>query len=115
MAVLQDAVMVDWLANYLSASYPRQTKSMGRVQLAGLIRRSIAGAKARSLTEPGDIRKYVNIAFLLGPDFADSPQFGWARKILDDPRYNYPSARLRALTDEMLRRIESTQNAPKGK
>ena len=100
-----DAIRVvrlqSWLTAYLERSYPEEARHWRSTNLSDFVRATIGDARGRRITDDEDLRKYVHVAFILGRDFPS--RYDWARRLLENPDYHHPRARMRALEDDMLK------------
>ncbi len=82
MRVFEDDQLHRWIAQFLWSCYPDRMTSPGAVHHH--VTRSIERARTRGLSAAFEIKKYVHIAFLADWMLESSPDFRWARLILDD-------------------------------
>jgi hypothetical protein len=107
MKALEDALLNQWICRYLGSCYSEQVQAWKPGLLAAFVERCMNDAQRRGFRQGRDLRKYIHVAFILGEDFPENPRFPWARRILDDPNFQLPGSRLRALEDATLRHLGS--------
>jgi hypothetical protein len=100
--ILEDDILRRWIEKYLVSCYPQRVEAMGPKAFGELVEEGMKAGRKRGFATPGEVRKYVHVMFLLGLHFESDSRFGWARKILDDPKYRIAGARLRELEDGVL-------------
>jgi hypothetical protein len=109
MRVFEDEALREWLANYLTGSYPDRVASMGAAAVRKFVDQGLDSARERSIRNPAAIRKYVHVMFLLGPGLVSDPELAWARKILNNRQFRSDLTRLRVLEDEAIRFLTRTR------
>jgi hypothetical protein len=102
LRILEDDAVCRWIAGYLQASYPEHARAYGRSKFERLVADGFRKARARQIAGAQEVRKFVHVAFVLGPGFPDDPEFAPLKRILDDPKYHNTTVRLRALEDAAL-------------
>ena len=95
-----------WLADDLRGRYPERAGELEPQAMGATVAKAVQQARGRGLQQNEQIRRYVHVAFLVGPEFEASP---WAAKILGDPKYRTQSSRMRALHDATLRHVRNTE------
>lgn len=106
MKVLEDEMLCRWIRDYLTACYPERASHFQPSPLIEFVRKRVLDARKRGFAAGQHLRKYAHVAFLLGGDFASAPDLPWARKILENPDYHDPGARLRALEDAAIQHLK---------
>jgi hypothetical protein len=115
MEVLNHAAVCRWLVRYLQKAYPEQASRLGAAGLAGFVEQASEKARSHRFSTDQEIRKYVHVAFVLGVDFETRPDCHWAARILNNPDYHDGAAQLRALEDEMVKRLRPASPVPSKK
>lgn len=111
MQTFAEVLLGRWIRDYLVRCYPHETREIGPQGLREFVGAWIKKARAKGFLTDPEIRRFVHIAFLLGPDFEQSPETLWARRILDDTRYKNPGDRLQALEEVTLQYLKNDEEA----
>ena len=98
-----------WIYEFLESSYPGETGKLGRPVAWDFVCTWVKRARVHGYSTPGQVRRFVNLAFLLGPDFEHDPDMGWARRTLTDPQHRDGAARLAALELAAIRHLLRVQ------
>jgi hypothetical protein len=97
MHILAEESLRCWLREYLQRNYPAQAGKLDapgmRLQLNALI----SGAKRNGFRAAEDVRRYVHVGFLLGPEFES--RHAWAKAILEDPELDDAGWRAKTLEE----------------
>ncbi len=106
MAAFEQTSLRRWIRDYLVSCYPERTTAMGPPALEELVASAIRKAEGHGFQDGQDIRKYVHVAFLVGPGFESDPACaGWARRALEGD--SEPAARAEALQQAALTHLET--------
>ena len=70
---------------FLRSSWPDACAALGDDGVRASVRRGMTQAARFGIATERDIVRYVNVMYLLGPDFCEEPDRDWARRILDAP------------------------------
>ena len=96
-----------WLAEDLRGLYPERAGSVEPQAMRATVASAVQQARDRGFQQDEQIRRYVHVAFLVGPEFETDGECEWAVKILEDPKYRTQGSRLRALHDATLRHVRN--------
>jgi hypothetical protein len=94
--VLEAATLGRWLRKHLLRFFPARCRELGD-RFDAEILAGMAKARGYGFREPGDISRFLDIAFGLGADFDTDPDLAWARGYLVPQEPDGPSARMDAL------------------
>ena len=97
MRILAEEGLRRWLYDYLNRCYPSQVQRCGVEGMRLLLKDLMSKAFRRGFRAAEDVRRYVHVGFLLGPEF-EARQV-WARAILDDPELEDPGWRAKSLEE----------------
>jgi hypothetical protein len=97
MQILAEENLKCWLLEYLQRNYPVQTNKAGAQSMSAQLSELISAARRRGFRTAEDVRRFVHVGFLLGPDFES--RYGWARAILEDPELADPGWRAKSLEE----------------
>jgi hypothetical protein len=86
------------VAAHLRASWPARCAATSDDELVSAVRAASARAAAHGLTRARDVARYIDLAYLVGPDFESEPP--WVGEILRSTRY--PARKI----DEIYRRMK---------
>lgn len=89
--------------------FPEQCERMGEPAVRERVRAGMAAARRWGIEGQYDVSRYVDLLFLLGPDFGADDGCPWARPILADPSLA-PAARL----DKLYERAREAVAARRG-
>lgn len=90
---------------HLNELYPDQCQHLGETKLRRTIQYGIKRAAAYGIQREDDVRKYVEVMVLLGPDFDKDPKFPWASSVLNDEKLKDPKAKATRLYETARKRI----------
>ena len=93
---------------------PFAHENIGRAGVARVVDIGIESAERHGLTEPGPVRAYIEIMFLLGTFFDSDPQYPWAPEILSaeqGPDQVLKADRLHARTAEFMESAAGPDNS----
>ena len=82
------------MVSHLQRFFPRESESLGREGLLGLIRHGVERASSYGLVAEDDVALYLNLTMALGRDFDRDPGLPWAHATLVDPALPDPSWRM---------------------
>src|SRR5438105_4702286 len=88
------------VAAHLKAVWPAECEELGEHALDEWARGTIRRAAALGLSSEYDVVRFVDLTFILTPDFDSNRLLGWTRPILAD-RTLLPSAKLDRLYQRM--------------
>lgn len=80
--VLEDSNLSLWLRGHLSTFFPEQCRILGDPSLDLAIAEGVSKARGYGFTEPGDISRYLDVAFELGAAFDREPATAWTHPFL---------------------------------
>jgi hypothetical protein len=86
-----------WLHDYLNRNYPAQVERSGAETMGVRLNELIAMADRRGFRTAEDVRRYVHVGFLLGPEF--ETRYAWAGAVLEDPELDDPGWRAKSLEE----------------
>jgi hypothetical protein len=92
---------------HLRELWTLECRALGEPEVRALIERGVAQARSHGMTTEQQALCYLDLMFLLEPEFAESPRHGWARDILVDPRRT-GEEKMEALYDG----VEAREGAP---
>lgn len=68
----------DELAAHLRRAWPDESAALSDEALLGRVRDGVARARARGITTPYDLARFLDLLLLLGDGFDASPERSWA-------------------------------------
>jgi hypothetical protein len=95
----QTEVFVEEAAAIFRKTWPARSAALGDDGLRDRVRRAVRKCFTYGIEDSRDVLRYVNLMFALGEDFATSPRFPWAGRILEQRRV-VPSERLCRLAEK---------------
>jgi hypothetical protein len=96
LEVMEAANLSRWLRKHLPAYFPERCRELGN-RLDAEIIGGIAKARSYGFKEPGDISRFLDIAFELGLAFDSDAELAWVQGYLVAQEPDEPSARMDAL------------------
>lgn len=90
----------DLMVVHLSGAFKEECQSLGETKVRGLIQLGIRRSRAYGIATERDVCKYVEVMFILGPDFDRDPRHAWARDTLTDSGIKYPADRIKAVREQ---------------
>lgn len=73
------------LVAHVQRVFPQRCEQMGEPAVRERVRKGMAAARQWGIEGQYDVSRYVDLLFLLGPDFGTDDGCPWARPILADP------------------------------
>jgi hypothetical protein len=73
------------LADHVTAHFPEDTKVQGEEGVRRLIREGIERAARYGIEIEYDVARFVDLQYILAPDFDTNPEIPWAAAILKAP------------------------------
>ena len=70
---------------------------MGDAGIRCLVHESVERAKQYQWISKRDASRFIVLSFIFGENFAGDPRLQWVSEIIDDQRYDTPSAKMDAL------------------
>jgi hypothetical protein len=104
MDAFRGAAMSDYenrLLKYLRECFPEQVKTDGDAKTRMTIREGIQRASEHALITELDTALYIEVMYLLGPEFETDPRYPWAGEILRGPADK--AKRLHSRASEVIR------------
>lgn len=96
----------------LNELYPEKCQDFGETRLRRLIRYGVQRAASYKIGAPDDVRTYIDVMMLLGPDFDKDPAYAWAAEILNDAEVTNSNLRVTRLHETALKtRAAEVENA----
>lgn len=77
--------------------FPAACAALGDTATHDQVHTAVQRALDHGMTSPADVRGYVDLTFLLGPDFDRSGRYSWAEELLADHRFT-PEVKIGLLT-----------------
>ncbi len=78
----------------LNELFPEKCQDFGEALVRNLIRYGIQRAASYEILGAVDVRTYIDVMMLLGPDFDKDPNYPWAEKLLRDKNVTDPGVRV---------------------
>ena len=78
---------------HLNILYPERCQDIGEPRLRRMIQYGIKRAASYGIRLENDVRKYIEVMLLLGPDFDKDPKFPWAASLLNDKDLGDPKVK----------------------
>lgn len=72
----------DRVAVHLRENFPKETEKLSNEELRGIINKGIESAGKYNIVRECDVAKYIELMFLITPDFDTNKDTPWARRIL---------------------------------
>lgn len=70
---------------YLMKTYPDKLKSTAKADVQKSIQAGIKRAAVHGMMAEYDVARFIDLMYLLSPDFDSDPKTSWIRTVLDDP------------------------------
>jgi len=70
--------------SHVSRVFPDRCRALGDPVVREWIRKGIREAAACGIDEEYEVSRYIDLMFLLSPDFGSDAQYAWAGPILED-------------------------------
>ncbi len=104
---LEHGVFIGWLGKHLLKFFPERCGELGAEGVARAMADGIARARSYGFREQGDLSRYMDVAFALGPGFDRDAALPWVREHLVAGANDNPTERMNALVAA----VESRENA----
>ncbi len=93
---------------HVTRTFPAQCDALGDPEVRRRIRAGMARARRYAIESHYDIMRFVDLLFLLGPEFETDGDLPWAKEILNDPSARDGTERLDRLYEKTRRRRGET-------
>ncbi len=87
----------DRMVVHLNKFFPEQCEALGEPGTREEIRNGIDRAARYGIETERDVCKYIDLMFAFGRDFDTNPELPWAARILNDTKYESPTAKVEDL------------------
>ena len=94
MDALDRGSLEEWMVGHLNTHFPLHCQSLGLGGVRQAVRNAVEEALRRGFASRRDQAHFVDLCFLLGPDFHSNPRYGWAGRILVDSATPNPRHRM---------------------
>lgn len=91
---------------HLNKLYPVQCQNLGESKLRQMIQVGIKRAAAYGILREHDVRKYIEVMVVLGPDFDRDTKFPWASSLLNDEKLKDPKAKANRLYETAMKSLQ---------
>jgi len=89
----------------LNITYPERCQDIGEPKLRRMIQYGVKRAAAYGIQLENDVRKYIEVMLLLGPDFDKDPKFPWAASLLNDKNLSDPKVKATRLYETAMKSL----------
>jgi hypothetical protein len=90
---------------HLNILYPERCQDIGEPKLRRMIQYGIKRAASHGIQLENDVRKYIEVMLVLGPDFDNDPHFPWAASILTDESLKDPKLKASRLHETAMKNL----------
>jgi hypothetical protein len=90
---------------HLNILYPERCQDIGEPKLRRMIQYGVKRAFSYAIQLENDVRKYIEVMLLLGPDFDKDPKFPWATSILNDKNLSDPGIKATRLHETAVKSL----------
>ena len=87
----------DRLLEHVRESFPEQVKTDGDAKTRETIQAGIQSARRHSLLTERDAALYIEVMYILGPEFETDPRYPWAGEILQGTGNGAPAGKAERL------------------
>jgi len=92
--VLAQGMFELWMAGHLAEFFHAETTGLDPAEIGSRIRAAVQEARRHGFIGDSQVCRYVDLSFVLGPDFDQDPSLPWAAEILGDDRVTDPEMRM---------------------
>jgi len=93
---------------HVTRIWPEQCKRLEETAVRELIRRGIREALDFGIDEEYEVSRYVDLMFILSPDFSTSDRFPWAAAVLKDAAMK-PAAKMDRLYERAEKELRASR------
>lgn len=104
MAVFREPAINDYVKRtvvHLNERFPEKCEALGEPKVRELIRYGIGRAASYGITAEGDVRRYIDLMLMFGPDFDQDPELPWAASILNNQALINPTTKVDRMYKEV--------------
>jgi hypothetical protein len=99
------------LTAHLLECFPPHCEALGPARTREAVRYGIERARTYGFEAASDLCQYLDLMFLFGQGFEDSPELAWAGEILKDRSPKSPGDRMRRLFEAAVRHLRQLDEA----
>ena len=92
--VLAHAMFESWMVRHLAEFFAEETAGLSVASVRSRIRDAVQRARGHGFVSESQWCRYVDLSFILGPEFDRDPNLPWASEILADKRLTDPEMRI---------------------
>ncbi len=100
LAVFREPAINDYIKRtvvQLIECFPEKCEAMGEPKVRETVKYGVQRSASYGITSEGDVRRYVDLMVMFGPDFDQDPQLPWAASILNNQAIINPTTKVNRL------------------
>jgi hypothetical protein len=103
------AMFESWMAGHLAEFFAEEMSGLEPAEIRSRIRAAVEQAGRYGFVADSQVCRYVDLTFILGPDFDRDPSLPWVGEILSDERLKSPAMRMDLLYEAAQDHVERTE------
>lgn len=111
MQVLEKDFRARSIVKHVQTSFPDLCGTLGRRVIGEKVKAAIAQAGTFGFTAHMDVQQFVDLIMVLGENFWETPEFSWAREILEDRSPARSAFRATWLADRVIQHLKENEEA----
>jgi hypothetical protein len=116
MVVFREPAIHDYVKRtvlYLTERFPEKCDVLGEPKLRETVKYGIQRSASYGITTEADVRRYIELMLMFGPDFDQAPELPWASSILNNKALINPTTKVNRLYKEV-KKQEKLRGARRG-
>ena len=100
MAVFREPALNDYakrMVVHLNETFPEKCEALGDAKIRETVKYGIQRSASYGITTEGDVRRYIDLMVMFGPDFDQDPELPWAGSILGNQAIINPTTKINRL------------------
>jgi hypothetical protein len=100
MAVFREPAINDYVKRvvvHLSERFPEKCEALGDPKVSETVKYGIQRSASYGIATEGDVRRYIDLMIMFGPDFDQDPELPWASSILNNRTLINPTTKIERL------------------
>lgn len=104
LAVFREPAINDYMKRtviHLNERFPEKCEALGEAKVQETVKYGIQRSASYGITTEGDVRRYIDLMLMFGPDFDQNPGLPWAASILNNKALMNPTTKVNRLYKEV--------------
>lgn len=104
MAVFREPAINDYVKRtvvHLNERFREQCEALGEAKVRETVKYGVQRSASYGVTTEGDVRRYIDLMLMFGPDFDQDPELPWAASILNNKALINPTTKVDRIYQEV--------------